>query len=125
MDLISMIRSKYKGDVLLHKPYCGRRSDSVPEELYAILCACNGISETITLPGTAEKVTIGWIVYPYEMIMESTAFYAANYGIGGVVFSDDGAGNPFILNPDGSVSCYHPIANEETPQADSLSDFFL
>ena len=41
----------------------------------------------------------------------------------GVVFSDDGAGNPFYLS-DGKVYEFEPIDNESELIADSLEDFF-
>lgn len=75
-------------------------------------------------PKTGEIMPIGWIVYPYEMIRSDTAFYRAEYKIDGIVFSDDGAGNPFILKLNGAVVCFNAIDGEEVKAANSLSEFW-
>lgn len=124
MDYIEKIAHQYDGNILLHAPYQGQKDVCMPEELYSILCISNGISETMYLPHTEEKTTIGWILYPYEMIQQWTAFYAVQYSIQGTVFSDDGAGCPYILKGDGSITCFNGIDNEESKIADTLSDFF-
>ena len=51
------------------------------------------------------------------------SYYQNEYGLSGVVFSDDGAGNPFYLF-DGKVYEYDPIDNESELIADSLEEFF-
>lgn len=124
MDYIERISHEYSGNLLLHTPYQGERDKTIPEELYAVLSISNGISETMNLPDTEERIIIGWILYPYEMIQEWTAFYTENYGIKGTVFSDDGAGCPYIIKPDGAITCFNGIDNEEFEIADTLLDFF-
>ena len=124
MDYISRIRDIYDGNIMLHDPYKGRNEGNIPEELYALLCISNGLGETMLHPKTGEEMMIAWIVYPYEMIVEQTAFFNANYGIKGVVFADDGAGDPYIIKPDGEITCFNGIDNEETRISDALSTFF-
>ena len=110
MDLISMINNKYGGNIMLRPPYAGAHDGNIPETLHSMLCHANGIMETMTIPGT--------------MIVEWTAFHTSHYGIEGVVFADDGTGDPYILKPDGSVTCYHVIVSEEDVVANTLCDFF-
>lgn len=124
MDDIERISEQYDGNILLYAPYKRGKNENIPEELYAILGISNGISETMYLPDTEEKIIIGWILYPYDEIQKWTAFYAENYGITGTVFSDDGAGCPYIIKTDGSITCFRGIEDEEYKVADTLLDFF-
>ncbi len=124
MDCIAKISEQYNGSISLYPPCKKEISESLPRELHSILCISDGIAETMFLPNTKESITIGWIVYPYDMILEQTAFYAETYGIKGTVFSDDGAGCPYIIKPDGAITCFNGIEGEEFQTADSLSAFF-
>ena len=79
--------------------------------------------EDMIHPKTGEMMEIGWIIYPYDEIKKWSSYYQNEYGLSGVVFSDDGAGNPFYLF-DGKVYEYDPIDNESELIADSLEEFF-
>ena len=83
-----------------------------------------GIQETMTTPLIDQREVIGWIIYPYDTIMSDTDFYKATYKIDGIVFASDGAGNPFVIKPNGSIVCFTGIDCEETEVANSLSNFF-
>ena len=96
---------------------------SVPEVLKSILAKSDGILETMTVPKTGERITIGWIIYSYEMIQKETAYYNEEYGIEGTVFSDDGAGNPYYILDD-KIYQFNPIDNESELVADSLEEFY-
>ena len=109
---------------MLQEPYTGRNEENMPEALFALLCVSNGIGETMLHPKTGKEMMINWIVYPYEMIVEWTAFFTTNYGLKGVVFADDGAGEPYIIKPDGIITCFNGIDNEETKIADTLFNYF-
>lgn len=109
---------------MLKAPYEDEKDKNIAEELYSILCISNGILETMCLSNRDENIVIGWILYSHEMMMEWTAFYTANYGIKGTVFSDDGAGSPFIMNLDGTITCFNAIDNESIKMAETLLDFF-
>ncbi len=124
MDYIDWISHQYGKEIALHAPYKGERDTTIPEEIYSILYVSNGISETMGLPGAEEKIEIGWIVYPHERILEWTAFYAANYGIKGIVFSDDGADCVYYIKANGTIACFNSMVNEETEIADTLWSFF-
>lgn len=124
MDYINRISHQYGGEILLHAPYNGKKDENIPQEIYSILCVSNGISETMCLPGTNEKVEIGWIIYSYEMMLKWTAFYATNYGIKGIVFSDDGADCIYCIKLNGTITCFNSIDNDEAQIADTLWDFF-
>lgn len=124
MDYISKISEMYHGNILLQPPYQGEDFKDIPEEIASILCASDGIYETVTDPKTGETMPIGWIIYPCEMIQSDTAFYKSEYRLDGIAFSDDGAGNPFILKPDGAVVCFNAIDNTEERMSDSLLDFY-
>ena len=67
---------------------------------------------------------IMWILYSYDEMMIESSFYQENYGIEGFVFADNGAGEPYVLKPDGTITCYNAIDDEEIQVADSLSDFY-
>ena len=122
MNIIDLIYEKYKGNIKLHDPLdCG--DDTLPEVLTEIFSQSNGINETMIHPKTGELMEIGWIIYPYDEIRKWSSYYLDEYGVSGVVFSDDGAGNPFYLS-DGKVYEFDPIDNESELIADSLEDFF-
>lgn len=124
MDYIRKISDMYQGNILLYPPYKEKRPENIPEELYDILQVSNGIKETMIEPKTGQEIPIAWIVYPYERMMEETDFYKNEYNIEGIVFTDDGAGNPYVLKSDGEVAYYNIIDAEETKEADSLAEFY-
>lgn len=124
MDYIERISNQYKGEILLHDPYNGKTYENIPKEIYSILRISNGVSETMRLSVTDEKLEIGWILYSHEMILEWTSFYETNYGLKGTVFSDDGGDCVYCIKADGKITCFNSIDNDETPIADSLWDFF-
>lgn len=124
MHLMEQISDQYDGCVLLHPPYQGHCDPSLPTKLAELLQLSNGISEVATRPDTGETIPIDWIIYPYEMIQSWTAFYRNEYGVEGTVFSDDGAGSPYLLKGDGSITCFDGADQEEYPAAPSLEDFF-
>ncbi len=124
MGYMEKISEQYNGNILLHAPYTGKKDEHIPEELYSILCMSNGISETMCLGNHKEPILIGWIVYPHDMILEQTTFYTENYGIKGTIFSDDGAGCPYIIKRDGAITSFNGIDDAEYKIADTLSDFF-
>ena len=110
----------YNNNILLHNPLQIDDS-SMPTELIEILRVSNGIEEVITVKD--KKESIGWILYSYEMIKNNTGYYAEKYGIKGYVFSDDGAGNVFIIKED-CVYLFNVIDNEEDLFAESLVKFW-
>ena len=124
MDYIRKISDMYQGNILLYSPYKENCPENIPETLYEILQVSNGIEETMIEPKTGQEISIAWIVYPYERMMEETDFYKNEYNIEGIVFADDGAGNPYVLKSDGEVAYYNVIDDEETKEADSLEEFF-
>ena len=124
MDYIRKISDMYQGNISLYPPYKEKRPENIPEELYNILQVSNGIEETMIEPKTGQKIPIAWIVYPYERMMEETDFYKKEYNIEGMVFADDGTGNPYVLKSDGRVAHYDVIDGEETKEADSLAEFY-
>lgn len=95
MNIINLINEKYKGNISLQEHL--NCVDNFPKELMAILGHSNGIMETMIHPKTGEMMEIGWIIYPYDEIKKWSSYYQNEYGLSGVVFSDDGAGNPFYL----------------------------
>lgn len=123
-DYIKKIVEMYNGNIILQPPCQREMSEDIPQEIRSILCISNGIQETIAVAQTDQPVVIGWIIEPYDMMMSDTAFYRSVYKIDGVAFATDGAGNPFIIKPNGTIICFNGIENDETEVADSLSDFF-
>ena len=71
MDYISKISEMYHGNILLQPPYQGEDFIDIPEEITSILCVSDGICEMMANPKTGEIMPIGWIVYPYEMMVQS------------------------------------------------------
>ena len=120
--IIELIRKFYDGNIELQTP---NKSDalSVPDVLKSVLAKSDGILETMLVPKTGKRITIGWIIYPYEMIQKETAFFKEEYGIDGIVFSDDGAGNPFYIH-DNKIFQFNPIDNESELIAGSLEEFY-
>ena len=98
-------------------------SYDLPEEIKALLSQTNGIQETMILPKTGEEIVIGWIINSLDEILWETQYYREEYGINGVVFSGDGAGNPFYIS-DGKIYEFDPIDNESTYKANSLEEFY-
>lgn len=120
--IIDDIRALYNGIIKLQDPVVCDDCD-LPEELKSLLKQSNGIQETMVHPKTGEEMVIGWIIYSLDEIIKETQFYKEEYGIDGVVFSGDGAGNPFYLL-DGKVYEFDPIDNESELKADSLEEFY-
>lgn len=120
--ILELIRSFYDGNIVLMEP-CGSDLDGLPEVLKEILLKSDGIEESMVHPKTGEIITIGWIIYSYDMICKMTAFYKSDYGIEGTVFSDDGAGNPYYIL-DGKIYQFNPIDNESEFIADSLEEIY-
>lgn len=123
MNYIDEISRLYDGNILPGKPYMGERAD-IPEELFGILRTANGIRETMPNPETGEPMPIAWILYSCEEIIKASEFYRNEYGIKGTVFADDGAGNPYILKSDGSITLFDAVDEEESTAADSLEEFY-
>jgi hypothetical protein len=121
--IIDAIKDFYDGMIKLQEPVdCD--SYDLPEELKALLSQTNGIQETMVHPKTGEEMVIGWIVYSLDEIKKETQFYKEEYGINGVVFSGDGAGNPYYIL-DGKIYEFDPIDNESILKADSLEEFYV
>lgn len=120
--IIELIRKSYDGNIEFQKP--NESYDlSVPDVLKSVLAKSDGILETMLVPKTGKRITIGWIIYPYEMIQKETAFFKEEYGIDGIVFSDDGAGNPYYILDD-KIFQFNPIDNESELIAGSLEEFY-
>ena len=120
--IIDDIRALYNGMIKLQNPVVCDDCD-LPEELKSLLKQSNGIQETMIHPKTGEEMVIGWIIYSLDEIVKETKYYKDEYGIDGVFFSGDGAGNPFYLL-DGKVYEFDPIDNESELKADSLEEFY-
>ena len=120
--IIDAIKDFYDGMIKLQEPVdCD--SYDLPKELKALLSQTNGIQETMIHPKTGEEMVIGWVVYSLDEIKKETQFYRKEYGINGVVFSSDGAGNPYYIL-DGKIYEFDPIDNESILKADSLEEFY-
>lgn len=119
--IIELIKSFYDNNIELQEPHVSDMS--VPDVLKSILAKSDGILETMIVPKTGERITIGWIIYSYEMIQKETAYYKDEYGVEGTVFSGDGAGNPYYILDD-KIYQFNPIDNESELIADSLEDFY-
>lgn len=122
--IIELICDKYEGNIQLHKPFdCKDIGIALDESLKNMLAKSNGIEETMLNPKTNEVITIGWIVYSYDEMCKETLYYKENYGLDGIVFSDDGAGNPYYLL-DGKVYQFNEIDEDSEFVANSLEEFF-
>lgn len=122
--IIESISKSYNENIKLCQPLNDEKYDFLPADLLNILKVSNGIMETMVHPGTGELLNIGWIIYPIEKILESSEYYQKEYAVDGVVFSDDGAGNPLYIKRDGKVYLLNVIGREEDCIADSLRDLF-
>ncbi len=120
--IIDVIKDFYDGMIKLQEPADCNNYD-LPEELKKLLIQTNGIQEIMIHPQTGEEIVIGWIVYSLDEINRETQFYREEYGINGVVFSGDGAGNPYYIS-DGKIFEFDPIDNESILKADSLEEFY-
>lgn len=126
--MLEMISKKYEGNIKLNPPLDDNEMETVtqtfPTPLQEILRQSNGIKERMRNPNTGEEMEVSWIVYSYHMILEESTFYKETYSIEGVVFSDDGAGNPYYMKNDGKIYLFEPIDNTETLIADSMEEFY-
>lgn len=118
---IYLINEMYNNNIRLHTPL--QNIDSgMPVALLKILSVSDGIEEVISVGD--RKESIGWILYSYEMIKNNTEFNVAEYGINGYSFSDDGAGNVFVMKDDESIYLFNAIDGEEEYFAESLAKFW-
>lgn len=46
---------------------------------------------------------IGWIIYNIATIISSMTIIRENYDFEGIIFGDDGTGNPFFINSNNEV----------------------
>ena len=126
--MITLISDKYNGNIILSQPLSKEVAEQaksyLPAELLRILEQSNGIEESMVLPDTGKLEPISWIVYSYEMILEESRYFQETYLIEGVVFSDDGAGNPYYMKENGKVYCFEAIDDEEILVAESLEVFW-
>lgn len=124
--MLGLISRKYNGNIILKEPLEDliAEKDFLPIELHNILKQTNGILEGMINPNTGQFEAISWIVYSYNMILEESEFYKDNYSIAGVVFSDDGAGNPYYMKSDAKIYYYEIADAEENLVANSLIEFF-
>lgn len=118
---ICLINEMYNNNIRLHTPL--QNIDcTMPTSLLEILSVSDGIEEIISIGD--RKESIGWILYSYDMIKNNTEFYTAEYGISGYIFSDDGAGNMFVMKDDESIYLFNAIDGEEEYFAESLAEFW-
>ena len=126
--MITLISDKYNGNIILSQPLSKEVAEQaeryLPAELLRILKQSNGIEESMVLPDTGKLEPISWIVYSYEMILEESRYFRETYLLEGVVFSDDGAGNPYYMKENGKVYCFEAIDDEEILVAESLEVFW-
>ncbi|MBQ9142199.1 MAG: SMI1/KNR4 family protein [Lachnospiraceae bacterium] len=126
--MITLISKKYDGNIILNKGLDVETAElarnHLPAELLHILEQSNGIEEGMVLPDTGKLEPVSWIIYSYEMIVEENEFFQNIYSVEGIVFSDDGAGNPYYIKDDGRIYCFEACDDEEILAADSLEEFF-
>lgn len=122
--MLQRLRRLYDGNIRLCPPYTGAAEANFPPELLAVLQVSNGVEEVMAHPRTGEVLPIGWVLYPYRQILEETSFLAQERGPEGWVFSTNGAGDPYLLKADGTVTCYDATDGSECPVADSLERFY-
>lgn len=120
--IIDIISKVYDGRIKLQEPFEEKMLD-MPKELKDILTKSNGIMEVMVIPQKNELIDIGWIIYPYAEMCKETEYYKNEYGINGIVFSSDGAGNPYYLM-EGKVYELDSIDNESEIKAESFVEFF-
>lgn len=126
--MIKLISDKYNGNIILSQPLSKEVAEQaksyLPAELLRILEQSNGIEESMVLPDTGKLEPISWIVYSYEMILEESRYFQETYLLEGVVFSDDGAGNPYYMKENGKIYYFEAIDEEEALVAESLEVFW-
>ena len=122
--IIESILISYNENIKLYQPLKDEKYDFLPADLLNVLKVSNGIMETMVHPRTGELLNIGWIIYPIEKILESSEYYQKEYAVDGVVFSDDGAGDPLYIKKNRKVYLLNVIGREEDCIADSLRDLF-
>ena len=126
--MIKLISDKYNGNIILSQPLSKEVAEQaksyLPAELLRILEQSNGIEESMVLPDTGKLEPISWIVYSYEMILEESRYFRETYLLEGVVFSDDGAGNPYYMKENGKIYYFEAIDEEEALVAESLEVFW-
>ncbi|MBO4866109.1 MAG: SMI1/KNR4 family protein [Ruminococcus sp.] len=128
MDIIEAIRKKYGGNIKLCAPLDDERYEQakkiLPEELAELLRISNGILETMPHPKTGEIMDIYYIVDPFDDILSETERYRKVHGGEGVAFAGNGAGDSYVLKPDGKIFLMDYIDEEEEFCAENLTDFF-
>ena len=118
---ICLINEMYNNNIRLHAPLQSIEY-GMPTVLLEILCVSDGIEEVMCIGD--RKLPIAWILYSCEMIKNNTEYYTSEYGIDGYIFSDDGAGNVFVIKEDESIYLFNVIDGEEEYFAKSLADFW-
>ena len=125
MDIIKTIAEKYNGNISLKEPYNG--VIKFPFECSAledILRRTNGITGTMPHPKTGKIIEISRIIYSYEQMKKESEFFAEEYDIVCIPFSDNGADITYFFKADGKIYGYDPIDAEEFYISDDLEKFF-
>lgn len=128
MDIIELIKEKYGDRCQLRSPLTKKQYEKakkqLPAELCEILRVSNGIDETMKDPNTNQTMVIDPIIYTLAEIKNETEHYRSEFGGNGFVFAGNGAGDFYVLKPDGSVALYEYFYLSESYEANSLWDFF-
>ena len=93
-------------------------------ELEDILRKTNGITEIMPHPETDEMIEISRVIYSYDRMKKESGFFADEYDIECIPFSDDGADITYYFRRDGKIYGYDPIDGEEFYTADTAEAFF-
>ncbi|MBR5371158.1 MAG: SMI1/KNR4 family protein [Oscillospiraceae bacterium] len=121
IPITDLIAAYYNENIRLLPPLKGECE--LPDPLVEVLRVANGIMENMLHPQTGNPMDIGWIVYPYAMILVESEMFSEKYRIKGYVFADDGIGNPYYIR-ENHVFFYDTMEKQETIVAPSLAAFF-
>lgn len=121
IPITDLIAAYYNDNIRMLPPLRGECE--VPDALAEVLRSANGIMENMLHPQTGNPMDIGWIIYPYAMILVESELFFDKFRVKGFVFADDGIGNPYYIR-DGHVFFYDTMEKQETMVAPSLAAFF-
>ncbi len=128
MNIIELIKGNYGDSCQLRSGLTNKQYEKakkqLPAELCEILKISNGINEVMINPKTNKVMVIDRIIYSFSEIKNETEHYKYEMGGEGFVFADNGAGDFYVLKPDGHITIYEYFELSESYAADSLYDFY-
>ena len=128
-EIIQMIQQTYGDLCQLCPPLDEERyplaEKMLPAALFEVLKISNGILELMSLPNVdnGKPFAVGYIIDKYEDMCSESKMFNELFGMEGLVFSGNGAGGYYVMNPDGKIYLYECVGEDGECYADDIMEY--